>query len=67
MTVIHDCIATSSVGAFLGDVEICEMLETVLTTACQMRLSGVLQPLFIYSVRSPYISQKFCGDLPSLL
>lgn len=43
MTVIHDCIATSSVGAFLGDVEICEMLETVLTTACQMRLSEILR------------------------
>ncbi|KAG0706344.1 hypothetical protein DFH29DRAFT_169682 [Suillus ampliporus] len=43
MTVIHDCIVTSSVGAFLGDVEICEMLETVLTTACQMRLSEILR------------------------
>ena len=40
MTVIHDCMVGSSVGAFLGDVEICEMLETVLTTCCQMRLSG---------------------------
>lgn len=43
MTVIHDCISASSVGAFLGDVEICEMLETVLTTACQMRLSEILR------------------------
>jgi len=41
MTVILDCIVTSSVGGLLGDIEICEMLETVLTTACQMRLSGV--------------------------
>lgn len=41
MTVIHDCIVTSNVGGLLGDIEICEMLETVLTTACQMRLSGV--------------------------
>ena len=41
MTVIHDCMVGSSVGAFLGDVEICEMLETVLTTCCQMRLSGL--------------------------
>lgn len=40
MTVIHDCICGSSVGPLLGDVEICEMLETVLTTCCQMRLSG---------------------------
>ncbi|KAG1819513.1 uncharacterized protein BJ212DRAFT_1445963 [Suillus subaureus] len=43
MTVIHDCIVASSVGVFLGDVEICEMLETVLTTACQMRLSEILR------------------------
>ena len=41
MTVIRDCMVGSSVGAFLGDVEICEMLETVLTTCCQMRLSGL--------------------------
>lgn len=30
----------STVGDRLGDIEICEMLETVLTTCCQMRLSG---------------------------
>jgi brefeldin A-resistance guanine nucleotide exchange factor 1 len=39
MTVIQDCMC-GSVGALLGDVEVCEMLETVLTTCCQMRLSG---------------------------
>ncbi|KIM57067.1 hypothetical protein SCLCIDRAFT_1219736 [Scleroderma citrinum Foug A] len=43
MTVIHDCICGSSVGPLLGDVEICEMLETVLTTCCQMRLSEILR------------------------
>ncbi|KAI6110037.1 hypothetical protein F5141DRAFT_822489 [Pisolithus sp. B1] len=43
MTVIHDCICGSSVGPMLGDVEICEMLETVLTTCCQMRLSEILR------------------------
>ncbi|KIJ60626.1 hypothetical protein HYDPIDRAFT_43160 [Hydnomerulius pinastri MD-312] len=43
MTVINDCVVGSSVGAFLGDVEICEMLETVLTTCCQMRLSEILR------------------------
>ncbi|KAH7889929.1 hypothetical protein F5I97DRAFT_1924441 [Phlebopus sp. FC_14] len=43
MAVIHDCMVDSSVGAFLGDVEICEMLETVLTTCCQMRLSEILR------------------------
>ena len=39
MTVIQDCLC-GSVGSMLGDVEVCEMLETVLTTCCQMRLSG---------------------------
>jgi golgi-specific brefeldin A-resistance guanine nucleotide exchange factor 1 len=41
MTVIQDCMC-SSVGENLGDIEVCEMLETVLTTCCQMRLSGGL-------------------------
>lgn len=39
MTVIQDCMC-SAVGETLGDIEVCEMLETVLTTCCQMRLSG---------------------------
>ena len=39
MTVIQDCLC-SPVGKHLGDIEVCEMLETVLTTCCQMRLSG---------------------------
>ncbi|KAJ8595613.1 Sec7-domain-containing protein [Rhizopogon salebrosus TDB-379] len=43
MTVILDCIVASNVGGVLGDVEICEMLEAVLTTACQMRLSEILR------------------------
>lgn len=37
--VLRDCIC-GPVGRYLGDFEICEMLETVLTTCCQMRLSG---------------------------
>jgi golgi-specific brefeldin A-resistance guanine nucleotide exchange factor 1 len=41
MTVIQDCLC-GSVGRALGDIEVCEMLETVLTTCCQMRLSGKL-------------------------
>ena len=40
MTVIQNCMC-GSVGGTLGDIEVCEMLETVLTTCCQMRLSGV--------------------------
>ncbi|KAL4065359.1 hypothetical protein V8B97DRAFT_2022848 [Scleroderma yunnanense] len=43
MTVIQDCICGSGIGPLLGDVEICEMLETVLTTCCQMRLSEILR------------------------
>jgi len=39
MTVIQDCMC-GYVGGLLGDIEVCEMLETVLTTCCQMRLSG---------------------------
>lgn len=39
MTVIQDCLC-GGVGQGLGDIEVCEMLETVLTTCCQMRLSG---------------------------
>lgn len=39
MTVIQDCLC-GGVGSGLGDIEVCEMLETVLTTCCQMRLSG---------------------------
>lgn len=39
MAIIRDCMC-SPIGKVLGDVEVCEMLETVLTTCCQMRLSG---------------------------
>lgn len=39
VNVIDTCQA-SVVGNLLGDVELCEMLETVLTVCCQMRLSG---------------------------
>ncbi|KAH9484177.1 hypothetical protein JR316_0003657 [Psilocybe cubensis] len=42
MTVIQDCLC-GSVGSGLGDIEVCEMLETVLTTCCQMRLSETLR------------------------
>ncbi|KZS99157.1 Sec7-domain-containing protein [Sistotremastrum niveocremeum HHB9708] len=40
--VLRDCIC-GPVGRYLGDFEICEMLETVLTTCCQMRLSEILR------------------------
>ncbi|KAK7440220.1 GDP/GTP exchange factor for ARF [Stygiomarasmius scandens] len=43
MTVIQDCLCDYNVGNLLGDVEVCEMLETVLTTCCQMRLSEILR------------------------
>ncbi|KIO27117.1 hypothetical protein M407DRAFT_73603 [Tulasnella calospora MUT 4182] len=42
---VIDTCQTSVVGNLLGDVELCEMLETVLTICCQMRLSGQFIPL----------------------
>jgi len=49
MAVIQDCLC-GSVGKGLGDVEVCEMLETVLTTCCQMRLSGEWKPYLIHTL-----------------
>jgi golgi-specific brefeldin A-resistance guanine nucleotide exchange factor 1 len=43
LTIIHDCLCGYDVGTLPGDIEVCEMLETVLTTCCQMRLSGLFQ------------------------
>lgn len=40
MTIVRECIC-GPVGHVLGDIEVCEMLETVLTTCCQIRLGGV--------------------------
>ncbi|KAI0064698.1 Sec7-domain-containing protein [Artomyces pyxidatus] len=42
LAVIEDCLC-GSVGELLGDIEVCEMLETVLTTCVQMRLSEALR------------------------
>ncbi|GLB35139.1 putative guanine nucleotide exchange [Lyophyllum shimeji] len=42
MAVIEDCLC-GDVGVVLGDIEVCEMLETVLTTCCQIRLSETLR------------------------
>jgi brefeldin A-resistance guanine nucleotide exchange factor 1 len=49
MAVIQDCLC-GTVGRGLGDIEVCEMLETVLTTCCQMRLSGEWNPYFIHTL-----------------
>ncbi|KAF7972108.1 hypothetical protein HWV62_18936 [Athelia sp. TMB] len=43
MTVVQDCMCHKEIGNRLGDIEVCEMLETVLTTSCQMRLSVALR------------------------
>lgn len=51
MTVIQNCMC-GSVGETLGDIEVCEMLETVLTTCCQMRLSGMSLPFSTLQSRS---------------
>lgn len=40
LTVIEDCMY-GKWGTRLGDIEVCEMLETVLATCVQMRLSGL--------------------------
>lgn len=50
MTVIQDCMC-GPVGDALGDIEVCEMLETVLTTCCQMRLSGAFSLGWLYGVK----------------
>ncbi|KAI0928873.1 hypothetical protein AcV5_006301 [Taiwanofungus camphoratus] len=42
MTVIQDAMC-SRVGHLLGDIEVCEMLETALTICCQTRLSEILR------------------------
>ncbi|KAG6869073.1 hypothetical protein C0993_003393 [Termitomyces sp. T159_Od127] len=42
MAIIEDCLC-GDVGRVLGDIEVCEMLETVLTTCCQIRLSETLR------------------------
>ncbi|KAF5386877.1 hypothetical protein D9615_001681 [Tricholomella constricta] len=42
MAVIEDCLC-GDMGSVLGDIEVCEMLETVLTTCCQIRLSETLR------------------------
>lgn len=40
MLLVIEAIMTSAVGAELGDVEVCELLEAVLTICCQMRRGG---------------------------
>ncbi|KAI9452317.1 Sec7-like domain protein [Russula earlei] len=42
MTAIEDCMC-GEWGTRLGDIEVCEMLETVLATCVQMRLSEALR------------------------
>ena len=51
LTVIEDCMC-GTWGPQLGDIEVCEMLETVLATCVQMRLSGQdssFVPIIAYS------------------
>lgn len=62
MAVIEQCVCGEA-GDRLGDIEVCEMLETVLTTCCQMRLSGMLSRYIRESVRLmvAVVVKKFCG------
>lgn len=62
MTVIHDCLC-GRVGGGLGDIEVCEMLETVLTTCCQMRLSGECAFWHSGHRRNCRTEQKLSGGL----
>jgi golgi-specific brefeldin A-resistance guanine nucleotide exchange factor 1 len=64
MSVIRDCMC-GSVGTMLGDVEVCEMLETVLTICCQMRASGSVASHSDVSYSLCIYRQKFCDGLPS--
>ena len=58
ISVIHICMC-GSVGSLLGDVEVCEMLETLLTTCCQIRLSGKFKDRnFAQPVDS--MTQRYC-------
>ena len=66
MSLIKECMC-GSVGIILGDVEVCEMLETVLTICCQMRASGsvasrsnIFYTLYVYR-------QRFCDGLPNCI
>ncbi|KAG8832745.1 GDP/GTP exchange factor for ARF [Serendipita sp. 399] len=42
MAVVKECICGPT-GSVLGDIEVCEMLETVLTTCCQVRLGEAVR------------------------
>jgi brefeldin A-resistance guanine nucleotide exchange factor 1 len=64
ISVIHACIC-GSVGRFLGDVEVCEMLETVLTTCCQIRLSGEFDDRSVVQLVD-LVTQRYCGGAPSI-
>lgn len=66
MTVIQDCLC-GNVGGILGDIEVCEMLETVLTTCCQMRLSGELLFRTYRNLALTKLEQRFYGALPRIL
>jgi hypothetical protein len=64
LAVIDACI-TSEVGAQLGDVEVCELLEAVLTICCQMRRSGTraifdsIEP----EILTHFVSQRYFAAL----
>ena len=62
MTVIQDAMC-GDVGLMLGDIEICEMLETVLTTSCQMRLSGMSSTGLSWASNVNAFHQKSLDDL----
>lgn len=62
MAVIQETLC-GSIGHTLGDVEVCEMLETVLTTCCQMRLSGTLLYRILDASTEKWSKRSYGGQL----
>ena len=60
MAVIQVCLC-SNVGKGLGDIEVCKMLETMLTTCCQMCLSGELKCFFMQT--HSFLAQRHFTNL----
>jgi brefeldin A-resistance guanine nucleotide exchange factor 1 len=62
--VVRECIC-GPVGHLLGDMEVCEMLETVLTTCCQVRLGG-MYCLYLKNTIDHKLSQRHFAELQNI-
>lgn len=54
---VIEIIISSPTGNYLGDVDVCEMLEAVLTICCQMRRGGMLETLAGKSLQPMYFTE----------